>query len=1380
MTKRYLRGLLSGALLCLGTWNASAHVGYTGRDFGTVVPNASPVTINGQAVTSNFGWADGTDDDFGDSHKVRAFRFNLAAPAFVTITFSASTNGGAKDGTIKPGFSIYKGLAHVAPITNAPGSADHDTALISQAYLATLGGVTKEGCFRALNTWRMGGDNQPGPTFDFDAANGLSTFTFVGYAVDGDSSLFGSAPGVTGDGNANGTVTKSIFLAAGDYSIFVGGANYAGQLPTPDATSYGLTGTISAFQTYVAGDPADGGITYQHQVTLNGESSSSFSGLVGAWSWEDDSLPSPGLGWTHTSNWVALRLQRATNLTITMARDANVPDPTLENPDRKASTASLYPSLTIYRGWDNDGDEDHTYNNRSNIAWAEDLNYVDHYDNSTEETLTRTWFLPAGDYSLALGSNAPTTDTDDQGYSISFATQPSSATDPLPTAAGIGYARTVTVADGVTGSFSSLVGAWSWEDNELFSPGQPPVGWTHTSNWLALNVEQDSFVTLTMERDANVPDPTVQDPDRKADTSSMKPSMTILRGWDNDPVPPEFRTRPDIVAAWAPYGGVPTDLGDHHTYNNRGMISWAEDLRYLDHADNSTQDSITRTWRLPAGRYTLALGSNSTTENGNDQGYKLSYSATAFSQIYTGDPAPAGIGYTWLITAGRGDSGSVSNHVGAWSWEDDSLFGDPGQSTDPVGWTHESRWLGLHVTEPLTFNVTMARDANVPWPSQAEPNRKADTTSMFPSLTLWRNWYNNSTDFHTYNNCGNVSWAPDLQYMDHLNNSTSESVTRSWTLTPGYYTFALGSNADATDLDRQGFSFSWNTSTPHWQGPLITGHPKAVTVVEGKRASFAVRAGGPDAKVQWMHNGTPIPGETNATLTIDPVTGADAGGYAAEVRNSAGWMLSNVATLTVIAPPVLDSPPSPPTLTIGQQAPTNSFGAVPNSKYLITGLPRGLSYDRQTGAITGRPAVFGTFPITVRLVNAAGTSAPTSFNLLVEEMPERTVGSFTGIVERSPLLNDLLGGSLKITSTPLATFSTTLQLGGSTHRGRGVLTVPQGVPTPRPTGHIVFAVRGRPAVTLDFTIQSDSGVADGTISSGGNSIPFTVRQPVAVPASYVGDHTFAFAPGAIDAGNDDVPQGYSIGTLVVNSAGLASGTIRLADNTEATFSGLVELDGQVSIFRSLYRNGGSLLGLLTIEGGSAFGNLSLSELDWFKAALPATSRERVYKDGFGPVAVETVGRRYDRLLETRTALGLTANPAGNADLTFADGGAPAPTTRLDVTVEVKAGDAQLATVVGANPGLVTVTTRRPFSAPGTRRGQTGPSTGQFTLVDTDYTTVSRTRKVPFQGIIVNDGAVPKLFGFFLLPQLPQAGPPVTTPTTSPILSGKVVLGPVAP
>jgi hypothetical protein len=211
-TRKHLHRLLSGTALLMSAVTASAHVGYSGRDFGTIVPNAPAVTISNQSVTSNYGWADGTDEDFGDSHKVRPYRFTLAAPAFVTLTFSGSTNGGTKDGSIKPGVSVYQGLAHLAPITNAPGSADYDYSAISQAYLATLSGVAKEGAFRALTDWRMGGDNQTGPTFDFEAVDGLSTFTYKGHAVDGDSALYGAGAGIAGDGNADGTVTLSLAL----------------------------------------------------------------------------------------------------------------------------------------------------------------------------------------------------------------------------------------------------------------------------------------------------------------------------------------------------------------------------------------------------------------------------------------------------------------------------------------------------------------------------------------------------------------------------------------------------------------------------------------------------------------------------------------------------------------------------------------------------------------------------------------------------------------------------------------------------------------------------------------------------------------------------------------------------------------------------------------------------------------------------------------------------------------------------------------------------------------------------------------------------------------------------------------------------------------
>lgn len=1149
------------------------------------------------------------------------------------------------------------------------------------------------------------------------------------------------------DNSTEESITRSWVLPAGTFTLALGS-----NAPATDTDRQGFqieftTATVSP------SDPADGGIGYSRTLVVDRTDTGSFSDHVGAWSWEDDSLftpPEPTVGWTHTSKWVAVRVLRDTNFTVSMSRDANVPWPSQGEPDRKADTSSMYPSLTVYRGWDNDDGDSHTYNNRGDIDWAEDLDYLDHVDNSVDESITRTWFLPAGDYTLAVGSNAAANNPLRQGFAFSYATQPDIDEDPVASAGGIGYARTVTVADGDTGSFSSHVGAWSWEDNALFSPGEPPVGWTHTSNWMALNVEEECYVTIAMERDANVPWPSQAEPGRMADTSSMFPSLTLYRNWDNDDA-------------------------DSHTYNNRGNVIWAEDLRYLDHIDNSTEESISRTWCLPAGQYTLALGSNAPATNPNRQGYQLTYSATTFSPVQPGDPAPGGIGYSWTLSVGSGDSGTISDHVGAWSWEDDSLFSE---NEPPVGWTHTSKWVALHVTAPLTLDIEMGRDANVPWPSQGLPDRKASVTSLYPSMTLWRNWDNDGSDSHTYFNRGDVAWAEDLEYVDHCDNSTSETVTRSWTLEPGYYTLALGSNAPANDTDRQGFYFSWQTSSARWEAPRITGQPRSRMTVEGRNASFTVRAGGPEIEYQWFHNGSPIPGATSPLLALPQVTPGDSGNYVAEVRNTAGWLRTEPARLTVVSPPEVIDPGTPMEFTIGQQG---SFLLEPldHGRYLIRGLPRGMRYDPRTGEIFGKPAVAGTFSIRVWVINAAGRSTPMTFDLTVDPMPDNTTGDFIGLVERSPVLNDQLGGCLRIKTTARGAYSVVMKLGRSTYRSRGALRIPQGDDSP--TGSFTIARRGRPSVNVDFTVLADSGVIAGTLSDGSSELPFTARKPIDDPVDYVGGHTFAFLPDPSMAGNDAVPQGYSFGGLKVNGRGLGRGTIRLADRTPVSFSGPVNGDGYLDLWRLLYGRTGSLLGSFHIQ--TTDGDLRLSAFDWFKNARPARSRDRTYRDGFGPLLLEVVGRRYDPGLSPIDALGLAENPTGNAFLSFRDGGVTDPDTRLDVTVEVVSGEARSVNVVSANPGNVGMKIRRALPFRVGRGGRAGTCFGQFTLVDPDHTQApprDLTRRVTFEGLIVDDGESPKVYGYFLLPQLPETGPPTTTLRNSPVLSGNLLLEPLAP
>jgi hypothetical protein len=222
-----------------------AHISYTGRDFG---PNPVSVTISNQVASSAFGWADATDADWGDSHRGRFFRFTLTTPASVMISVSrggSATQTGAAD-TFLPALSLFAGLAH----TSSPRA--HDPSALSVQWLQQqfgtsstgLGGSGKEGSLSALGDWAIG--NSVSQTV-VDPSDSLRFFTYIGHAADGTSANYGNAAGINGDGVADGSVTATFNdLAAGDYSLVVGGANYNAQLTEtgPTYPSYAFTVSV--------------------------------------------------------------------------------------------------------------------------------------------------------------------------------------------------------------------------------------------------------------------------------------------------------------------------------------------------------------------------------------------------------------------------------------------------------------------------------------------------------------------------------------------------------------------------------------------------------------------------------------------------------------------------------------------------------------------------------------------------------------------------------------------------------------------------------------------------------------------------------------------------------------------------------------------------------------------------------------------------------------------------------------------------------------------------------------------------------------------------------------------------------------------------------
>lgn len=229
---------LSAALLAIAP-SAMAHIGYTGRNFGSFTGlDVASLSITNQAVTGNFGWVDAADASLGDSHKGRAFRFTLTGDAWVSLTVQANPTATATSiGGLLPGVSVYAGLAGIAPFpptqTALPSGADHDGSDASLAWRtayaqvhlgANLDWNATDGSWNATGDWRIGGDGDlPG---DFAQ---LSAFQYRLSASDDDR---------------DGLVRLHGALAPGNYTVFIGGVDMANKTSVDAGKAYGMSVTL--------------------------------------------------------------------------------------------------------------------------------------------------------------------------------------------------------------------------------------------------------------------------------------------------------------------------------------------------------------------------------------------------------------------------------------------------------------------------------------------------------------------------------------------------------------------------------------------------------------------------------------------------------------------------------------------------------------------------------------------------------------------------------------------------------------------------------------------------------------------------------------------------------------------------------------------------------------------------------------------------------------------------------------------------------------------------------------------------------------------------------------------------------------------------------
>lgn len=178
--------------------------------------------------------------------------------------------------------------------------------------------------------------------------------------------------------------------------------------------------------------------------------------------------------------------------------------------------------------------------------------------------------------------------------------------------------------------------------------------------------------------------------------------------------------------------------------------------------------------------------------------------------------------------------------------------------------------------------------------------------------------------------------------------------------------------------------------------PQILASPASISVAQGQAANFAVAVSGTGPYTyQWLRNGAPIAGGTQAAFTLSPVTVDDAGSYSVRVTNAQGSATSAAASLNVTAsdPPV-NTPPAIAMQPISLAVPpgagaTLAVAASGTGPLTYQWLRNASPVAGATGPMLHLPAVsaLDAGQYTVVVTNAAGTASGGPAELVVVGAP---------------------------------------------------------------------------------------------------------------------------------------------------------------------------------------------------------------------------------------------------------------------------------------------------------------------------------------------------------------------------------------------------------
>lgn len=451
------------------------------------------------------------------------------------------------------------------------------------------------------------------------------------------------------------------------------------------------------------------------------------------------------------------------------------------------------------------------------------------------------------------------------------------------------------------------------------------------------------------------------------------------------------------------------------------------------------------------------------------------------------------------------------------------------------------------------------------------------------------------------------------------------------------------------------FSLKFTATTAK---PGFFTQPVATTIEQNTTAVFTTSAAytGDTVTYQWQRlpagsktwvnlsdDGTFL-GSQTATLSVLATLDMNNDLYRVQATDIVGTSNSRAVALTVTEFPAVS------TEVLGTVATTIANGTVPRPSnggvYFATGLPKGLTLNTETGAITGViDAKPGTYRVTYGSTNGKKKN-PTTFILQIIVAPLSThfAGTFEALIG-SPDSQSIPEGKLTLKVAANGTYTGTyFDLGiGSAYSYRGKLSLDQ---SSRVAGTVinqpVTISRGsKGPLLLDFGIAEPpldsiggNPVLSATVSNPNHTVIGNASDGAPVSrfsatnlAAWAGQYTVRLTNGMLISSsissNPEIPKGSGYATgVIADKTGVLALRGYLADNTPFTSSLASSTSGTYRLAQKIYGVGGSLAGRINLVERSTS---NLSTLSYHATALSGSSlywakplrpKDKLYPAGF--------------------------------------------------------------------------------------------------------------------------------------------------------------------